>query len=69
MVAGITLLNPASVALNESVGYRQLGPLERVGFKEGAWWDVGLWQHHAPLAAAYVPSRPAPVAEVSHLLD
>ena len=42
--AGIALPNDASVALHESVGYRQLGIYEKVGFKLGAWRDVGWWQ-------------------------
>jgi len=42
--AGIALPNAASVALHESVGFRALGVYERVGFKHGAWRDVGWWQ-------------------------
>lgn len=44
LVAGITLPNPASVRLHESFGFAHLGTLERVGYKQGAWHDVGLWQ-------------------------
>ncbi len=43
--AGIALPNEASVALHESLGFRPLGVYERVGFKHGAWRDVGWWQH------------------------
>lgn len=42
--AGIALPNAASVALHERVGFRALGVYERVGFKHGAWRDVGWWQ-------------------------
>jgi phosphinothricin acetyltransferase len=42
--AGIALPNAASVALHERVGFRPLGVYERVGFKHGAWHDVGWWQ-------------------------
>lgn len=42
--AGIALPNPASVALHESVGFRHLGTYRDVGFKLGAWQDVGWWQ-------------------------
>ena len=31
--AGITLPNPASVALHEAIGMRRIGVYERVGFK------------------------------------
>jgi phosphinothricin acetyltransferase len=41
--AGITLPNAASVALHESVGFRPVGVYERVGYKLGAWHDVGWW--------------------------
>jgi len=42
--AGITLPNAASVALHEAVGFKRLGVYERVGYKLGAWHDVGWWQ-------------------------
>jgi phosphinothricin acetyltransferase len=42
--AGIALPNPASVALHESVGFKPLGIYRSVGFKLGAWHDVGWWE-------------------------
>ena len=42
--AGIVLPNPASVALHESVGFKPIGVYQRVGYKFGAWHDVGWWQ-------------------------
>jgi phosphinothricin acetyltransferase len=42
--AGITLPNPASVGLHEAVGFRPLGVYREVGFKMGAWHDVGWWE-------------------------
>ncbi len=42
--AGITLPNEASVRLHESLGFRPVGVYPRVGFKRGAWHDVGWWQ-------------------------
>ncbi len=42
--AGITLPNPASAALHESVGFQALGVYHAVGYKLGAWHDVGWWQ-------------------------
>lgn len=42
--AGITLPNPASVHLFESVGFEQVALQHSVGFKLGAWHDVGWWQ-------------------------
>lgn len=42
--AGITLPNTASVALHEAFGFRLVGVYERIGWKFGAWRDVGWWQ-------------------------
>jgi L-amino acid N-acyltransferase YncA len=53
--AGIALPNEASVALHESVGFLPLGVYRRVGFKKGAWHDVGWWQRELR-----APSEPRP---------
>lgn len=42
--AGITLPNPASVALHEGLGFEPVGVFRRVGYKLGRWHDVGWWQ-------------------------
>jgi L-amino acid N-acyltransferase YncA len=42
--AGIALPNPASVGMHESVGFRPVGVYRGVGYKLGAWHDVGWWQ-------------------------
>ena len=42
--AGITLPNPASVALHEAMGFQPVGVYRHVGYKLGAWRDVGWWQ-------------------------
>ena len=42
--AGSTLPNEASTRLFESLGFRQVALWEHVGFKLGAWHDVGWWQ-------------------------
>ena len=44
VVGGITLPNPASVALHEKVGMRKVAQFERIGYKFSAWRDVGYWQ-------------------------
>lgn len=41
--AGIALPNPASVGLHEAMGFRPVGVYPGVGFKAGAWHDVGWW--------------------------
>ena len=42
--AGITLPNDASVGFHRSFGYDEVGRYRRVGWKEGAWHDVGWMQ-------------------------
>ena len=42
--AGITLPNPASVGLHEAAGFEPIGIYRQVGFKLGAWRDVGWWR-------------------------
>ena len=42
--AGVTLPNAASVGLHESLGFVPVGIYREVGFKLGAWHDVGWWQ-------------------------
>ena len=42
--AGITLPNPASVGLHESMGFRPVAVYPKVGFKLGRWHDTGWWQ-------------------------
>lgn len=42
--AGITLPNAGSVGLHEALGFRPVGVYRSVGYKLGAWHDVGWWQ-------------------------
>lgn len=42
--AGITLPNEASVALHERLGFVAVGVYRNIGWKAGAWRDVGWWQ-------------------------
>ena len=41
---GITLPNAASVALHEAMGMTSVGVYHHVGYKAGAWHDVGWWE-------------------------
>ena len=63
--AGITLPNPASVGLHEAMGFGLVGIYRNVGFKAGAWRDVGWWhlalQQHPP-----EPRSPTPFSELGH---
>jgi phosphinothricin acetyltransferase len=46
LVAGVTLPNPASVALHERLGFTPVGVFRQVGRKFGRYWDV-LWLERA----------------------
>jgi phosphinothricin acetyltransferase len=64
LIAGITTPNEASVRLHERFGFRHLGTIERVGYKHGAWRNVGSWQRHTGPADDSEPSPVRPVSEV-----
>lgn len=43
-LAGITLPNEPSVRLHEKCGFTPVGVYRSIGWKAGAWRDVGWWQ-------------------------
>ena len=57
--AGIALPNAASVRLHEALGFEPLGVYRKVGFKHGAWRDVGWWQKELqpPTEQPVAPAR------------
>jgi phosphinothricin acetyltransferase len=59
-VAGITLPNPASIALHERLGFESIGALREVGWKVGGWHDVGYWQLLLRPDATDPPAPPLP---------
>jgi L-amino acid N-acyltransferase YncA len=64
--AGVTLPNAASVGLHESFGFRPVGVYRAVGWKLGAWRDVGWWQLPLQERPA-TPAPPLPLAEAREL--
>ena len=64
-VAGITLPNPASVALHEACGFETVGVYRRVGYKQGEWRDVGWWQLDLAPGAEGSPAEPGPPARLA----
>jgi phosphinothricin acetyltransferase len=64
--AGITLPNDASVALHEALGFEPVGIYRGIGWKAGAWRDVGWWQLRLLPADddGRRPSGPRPPAHV-----
>jgi L-amino acid N-acyltransferase YncA len=59
--AGIALPNPASIRLHEALGFRPVGIYRGVGYKLGAWHDVGWWQ----LSLQERLASPKPPADLS----
>lgn len=43
-IGGVTLPNPASVALHEKLGMRKVAHFNKIGRKFEQWLDVGYWQ-------------------------
>jgi phosphinothricin acetyltransferase len=62
--AGITLPNPASVALHEGCGFELVGIYRRIGWKAGAWRDVGWWQVELVPPTDDRPPPPGPPAQL-----
>jgi L-amino acid N-acyltransferase YncA len=59
--AGISLPNVASVGLHEALGFVPVGVFHAVGYKLGAWHDVGWWQREfMPRQGAPAPVIPLP---------
>ncbi len=59
--AGITLPNAASVALHESQGFASVARYHEVGWKCGAWHDVGWWERDLATPGD-PPQEPQPFA-------
>jgi phosphinothricin acetyltransferase len=58
--AGITLPNEASVRLHERLGFVPVGTYRRIGWKAGAWRDVGWWQLELIPIGDEPPAEPLP---------
>jgi L-amino acid N-acyltransferase YncA len=56
--AGITLPNAASEALHERLGFELVGVNREIGWKEGAWRDVGWYQLELAPAGEGPPAEP-----------
>ena len=58
-LAGITLPNEPSVKLHETLGFSEVGVYRNIGWKIGAWRDVGWWALDlAPKAAGGAGREP-----------
>lgn len=64
----ISLPNESSIRAHEQVGFRRAGQLREIGFKEGRWVDIGLWQ--CELNDSVVPPvEPRPFSDVGIVRD
>ena len=61
--AVITLPNVPSTSLHERLGFRHVATLPAVGFKLGAWRDVGWWELLLVGALPVPPAEPGALAE------
>jgi len=58
-IGGITQPNPASVTLHESIGMTRVALYPSIGYKHGAWHDVGYWRADLnPQLADHEPPAP-----------
>src|SRR5688572_4860408 len=63
-IAGITLPNPASVGLHEAMGFALVGVYRDIGYKLGAWRDVGWYEAEIQPRVAE-PQEPQSIAVLS----
>ena len=63
-VARITLPNPASVMLHEDMEFLPVGVNQGIGYKNGEWHDVGIWQ----MALRPRPVSPEPPVPASLII-
>ena len=63
----IALPNEASIGMHETVGFQRAGVWRSVGYKQGEWRDVGLWQRTLALPED-PPEEPKPFSEVGVVL-
>ena len=63
-VGVIALPNHKSVMLHEKLGFREDGILPSAGYKNGTWYDVGLWWKKLDNPPAH-PETPLKISELS----
>ncbi len=64
--AGITLPNPGSVRLHETMGFLPIGVFQGIGYKLGAWHDVAWYQKQLQPEQPD-PRPPIPITGLSSL--
>lgn len=71
VLAAIAVPNPASQQFHESLGFTRVGLMPKVGYKLGAWQDMGWWQRPIGDGAESPPApfTPFQKLEVDPILD
>ena len=67
-MAGATLPNPGSVRLHERFGFQDVGIWKNIGYKCGAWHDVGFFQLELNQPVS-TPSEPLGLAAVAGMVS
>jgi phosphinothricin acetyltransferase len=62
-VAGIVMPNDASRQMHEALGFTPAGVIPAVGYKLGAWRDVGWWILRLQPPTEVEPSEPIPFSQ------
>jgi L-amino acid N-acyltransferase YncA len=58
-IGGMTLPNPESARLHQSLGFERVGAFHAVGYKFGKWHDVEFWERQlAPFEGTPAETRP-----------
>lgn len=61
-VSVLSLPNEYSIGLHESLGFRRAGVIREIGFKNGQWYDIGIWQRELN-EAQNPPLAPSPFSD------
>lgn len=62
-IATLATPNDKLILLHESVGFRRAGAYREVIYKNGQWYDVGLWQRELDMPSD-PPEEPKPFSKV-----
>ena len=65
-IAILSLPNEHSIALHEATGFRRGGVVREIGYKNGQWHDIGMWQRELsePSEPPHEPKRFADVGVI-----
>jgi L-amino acid N-acyltransferase YncA len=67
--AGITIPNEGSIGLHETLGFNIVGIYRNVGYKFGAWRDVGWWELALVDPIPPHPPEPRPWCSITPLAE